>query len=388
MKGSLGEKPACLAGTPIRPEGPPGWPVLDEAVRDALEKAYRDGTWGHYFGPNVRELEARLTAYFGTEYALPCSSGTLAVEIALRAVNVRPGDEVIMAGYDYLGNFLSIHALEAMPVLVDIAPHHWNLGVDRVADAISPRTRAILISHLHGGIVDMPALMDLAHARGIPVIEDAAQMPGASLAGKKLAGFGHVGIVSFGGSKLLSAGRGGALLTSEAKIFQKARAYVQRGNNALVPLSELQATVLLPQLTKLDERTRLRAENVGWLEDRLKHIPGLRMFANLRSDLVPGYYKLGFQFDADLFGLSRRSLVQAIRAEGIAFDEGFSAVHVGRSPSRYKKGDDLRTSEHAHRATLVLHHPVLLGTRSDLEQVGLALEKILRFAGEIRALEG
>ena len=121
-----------------------------------------------------------------------------------------PGDEVILAAYDYPGNFLSVHAVGARPVLVDVAPGDWNLCPEKVAEAVRPQTRAVIASHLHGGLVPMARLMELAAGHGLAVIEDAAQCPGALVQGRKAGTWGDVGVLSFGGSKLLSAGRGGA----------------------------------------------------------------------------------------------------------------------------------------------------------------------------------
>src|SRR5947209_3711110 len=116
--------PAILGGEPIRPEGPPDWPSGDASVRLALEAALRDGSWGKYAGGNVERLERRLAEWCGLPHVLTCASGTLAVEVALRAVPVGADDEVVLAAYDYPGNFLSVHAVGARPVLIDIAANN------------------------------------------------------------------------------------------------------------------------------------------------------------------------------------------------------------------------------------------------------------------------
>jgi dTDP-4-amino-4,6-dideoxygalactose transaminase len=368
--------PALLAGTPVRPQGPPPWPQPDDAVRLALEAAYQDGSWGKYHGPHVERLESVLREYHGTSFALTCSSGTLAVELALRALKVGPGDEVVLAAYDYPGNFLGVHAVGAHPVLVDLDPESWNLSPKLLESALGPRTRAVIASHLHGGVVSMRELMPLARAHDVAVVEDAAQMPGAMIKGKKAGAWGDVAVLSFGGSKLLTAGRGGALLTSRPEVYQRARNWLQRGNNLTCPLSELQAAVLLPQLDKLDSRNTHRAQNVRLLLDMLKDIPGLRPFVNHLPDTQPGYYKLGFQYDATAFGLSRSRFLEAIRAEGIAMDDGFPALHTGRSPRRFRAPGPLLEADRAGQAAIVLHHPVLLGAPTDLAQVAEAMRKI------------
>jgi dTDP-4-amino-4,6-dideoxygalactose transaminase len=306
---------------------------------------------------------------------LTCGSGTFAVETALRALQIGPGDEVILAAYDYGGNFLSVHAVGAMPVLVDVTPDTWNLAPEQLAEALRPTSRVLIVSHLHGGIVPMREVMALAAAHQLRVIEDAAQAPGAVVQERKAGTWGDVGILSFGGSKLLTAGRGGALLTRHADAHQRAKRALHRGNH-ICPLSELQAAVLLPQLEKLDPRNAQRRANVSRLREQLREVPGLRTFTNPSEDDEPVYYKLGFQFDSEQFGLTRERFVAALRAEGIAFDEGFRALHVGRSPSRFRREGDLTEAERAHRGALVLHHPVLLGGPAEIEEVAVAVRKV------------
>src|SRR5436309_5745455 len=114
-----GETPALLGGHPVRPQGPPEWPKPDADVLEALQAAYHDGTWGKYHGGHCERLEEAVRAYHGVEHAIVCGSGTYAMELALRALKIGPGDEVVMAGYDYGGNFLAVHAVGAQPVLVD-----------------------------------------------------------------------------------------------------------------------------------------------------------------------------------------------------------------------------------------------------------------------------
>src|ERR1700740_807019 len=123
---SFDELPAILGGRPVRPQGPPDWPFPDEDIWQALQAAYGDGSWGKYQGDHVERLENRLAHYHRIEFGAPCGSGTFAVELALRALKIGPGDEVILAAYDYGGNFLAVHAVGALPVLVDIDPGNWN----------------------------------------------------------------------------------------------------------------------------------------------------------------------------------------------------------------------------------------------------------------------
>ena len=249
--------PARLGGPPIRAQGPPDWPPRDAAVEEALRAALADGSWGRYDGGHVSRLEERLAAIFAIDHAATCGSGTFAVELALRALQVGPGDEVALAAYDYPGNFLSVHVVGARPLLIDLDPGNWNLSPARLAEAIGPATKAVIVSHLHGGLVPMREVTALAAEHGVRVVEDAAQAPGAVVQGRRAGTWGDVGVLSFGGSKLLTAGRGGALLTPHPEVHQRARLGLSRGNQ-VCPLSELQAAVLLPQLDRLAERNARR----------------------------------------------------------------------------------------------------------------------------------
>lgn len=376
--------PALLGGMPLRPQGPPNWPCADEAILEAMKSAYSDGSWGRYQGGHVEKLERRLAALHQVEHILTCGSGTFAVELALRALKVGPGDEVAMAAYDYSGNFLCVHAVGAHPVLVDVDADNWNLAPKHLATAFGPTTRAVIVSHLHGGLVPMGEVMELARRHGVAAIEDAAQATGAMVQGRMAGTWGDVGILSFGGSKLLTAGRGGAILTPQAAVAQRARLWLQRGNH-LCPLSELQAAVLHPQLDRLAERNAQRLRAVRFLTEQLRDIPGFSPFRNRPlEDCAPSYYKLGFQYDAEAFGLSRAHFAAALRAEGIAIDEGFRALHVERSPSRWRSVGPLTQAERAHGGAIVLHHPVLLGSDDDLRQVVQAVAKIHAHSERLR----
>jgi dTDP-4-amino-4,6-dideoxygalactose transaminase len=365
---------ALLGGEPAIPGGPPAWPVDDPAVADALARACRDGSWGKYDGGHVSRLEDRLAGMFGQSHVLACGSGTFAVELALRAVQVQPGDEVVLAAYDYPGNFLSVHALGAQPVLVDLEPGNWNLAPANLTEAFRSKPRALIASHLHGGLVPMHEVMEIAHEHQVAVIEDAAQAPGARIDGQPAGSWGDVSVLSFGGSKLLSAGRGGAILTRRPEIHQRARRFQNRGN-LVCPLSELQAVVLGPQLDRLAERTQRRADAVAYLSWHLARIPGVRLFQNKVAG-QPAYYKVGFQLDEQAFGLSRTLLTKAMRAEGVALDEGFASLHVGRSPRRFRAAGAMTEADRAHGGCVILHHPVLLGGEAALEKVVHAFNKV------------
>lgn len=385
------DQSALLGGTAAFPDGPPDWPFPDPEVDAALKAALSHGSWGKYHGPHLPRLENELAAYFGVPHVLTCASGTLAVQAALHALKVETGDEVILPAYDYEANFLNVHAIGARPVLVDVSAENACLDADRLetyptTDRLEtyPTARAIIVSHLHGGLASMARIRAIADLKGIPVIEDAAQVCGATIEGRKAGAWGDIGILSFGGSKLLSAGRGGALLIHKPEIYQRAKLWLSRGVQQWAALSELQAIVLLPQLAKLGERTAHRSAQVELLRGLLHSTPGLRMFHNSEQSSQSAYYKVGFWFDEAAFGLSREVFVKAMRAEGIAFDEGFRAMHVGRAPHRFRAAGPLPNAEAAHRSVVMLHHPVLSLGPDAMEKVAQAIGKAYRNSHRLR----
>jgi dTDP-4-amino-4,6-dideoxygalactose transaminase len=303
------------------------------------------------------------------EHVVLTCSGTAAVELALRGLKVGPDDEVILAAYDFEANFKNVLLVGAKPVLVDVDALTGQLDVNQLEAAWSPKTRAVIASHLHGGLVAMPAVRAFADQHGLAVIEDICQMPGAVIHGRRAGTWGDVGVLSFGGSKLLTAGRGGALVMRDGGIAQRIRVHTYRGNDAY-PLSELQAAVLLPQLDRLEERNQRRAENVARLLELLSDVAGLQCFVAGSSPADrPSFYKLGFWFDAAQFGCSREDFAGAMRAKGIAFDSGFRALHRTHARGRFRAVNDLPHATRADEAIVTLHHPVLLGTAADMQTI-------------------
>ncbi len=377
--------PALLGGEAVRPEGPPGWPPDWGDVKTSVQSALDDGSWGKYDGPHLEALRDRLSSDFGAQEVVLCSSGTVAVELALRGVPVTAGDEVILAGYDFSGNIQTVLALGALPVLVDIDPQSGTLDPALLADAMTPQTKAVVVSHLHGGMADMAAIVEHCWRHKIAVIEDACQMPGAKCERWLAGSFGDVGVLSFGGSKLITAGRGGALvINNNPGMAQRIRLYRIRGNNAY-PLSELQAAAVLPQWQRLETDNQTRARTVQKLIDRLPENYGLTPFTNSEDKWKPAFYKLGFWYSAECFGgLSRETFAQAMRAEGIAIDPGFRALHLSVSKRRYRTAGELPHATRADAQLLTLHHPMLLEGEPAVEQFSQALQKIQHHGEQLK----
>jgi dTDP-4-amino-4,6-dideoxygalactose transaminase len=376
-------------GRPVLPGGPPPWPRPDDDVREALAAAYTDGSWGRYHGPHCERLAEQLAAMHGVQHAWLCSSGTIAVELALRGLKVGTGDEVILAAYDFPGNFRAVEAVGARPVLVDVglagrAGQGWTIDADQLEAAISGKTKAVIVSHLHGSLADMRRICDFAKARGIAVVEDACQVPGALVQGRPAGSWGDCGILSFGGSKLLTAGRGGAIVTSRDEVVQRIRIYSQRGNESF-PLSELQAAVLLPQLPKLAAANQQRLAAVKQLLSLVGELPRLAPLT-IRDDHQeqPAFYKLPWLMtgnddacDSPEFERLRARFIAAIQAEGVLMDEGFRGF-ARRTGGRCRAVGDLKNARRAAAGTVLLHHPVLLEPPETIAKVAEAIRKVAR----------
>ena len=390
--------PKILGGTAVRPGGPPAWPRARTEIKAALDACWESGDWGSYHGTHVPRLEELIRDFYQSEHVTLCSSGSSALELALRGAKVEPGDEVILSAYDFRANFQNITLLGATPVLVDLRSDDFQMDVSRVAAAISDRTKAILISHLHGGIVDVAAARVIADAKAICLIEDACQCQGAACEDRPLGMWGDVGLISFGGSKLTTAGRGGAVLTNNATIAQHIRLWQERGNIAY-PLSEMQAAVLIPQWERLAVDHQQRLQSVQLLDSRiqaegiqgihlLRHAGQASLLERGTQALSPGYYKVGFRYENRKWnGLSRERFCDTMRAEGIAVDPGFRALHKTHSARRFRTIGELPVADRADEEIIGLHHPVLLESAAAIVEIVTALNKIQHYSAELQRKE-
>jgi perosamine synthetase len=259
-------------------------------------------------------------------------------------------------------------------VLVDIDPRTSSLDAALVEQAIGPDTRAIVVSHLHGGIAPMQALREIADRRELQIVEDACQITGGRVEGRMAGTWGDVGVLSFGGSKLLTAGRGGAIVTAREDVYQRAKAYCEQGNNAF-PLSELQAAVLLPQLEPLDARNAIRQRNATYLIEQLRELKGLLPIDKMPPDSAASYFKLAWLFIEDDWTVSREKFLAAMQAEGVAIDAGFRGF-TRRGSGRCRRVGDLTNSKRAAEQTVLLHHPILLEPRSTIDRVVATFRKV------------
>jgi dTDP-4-amino-4,6-dideoxygalactose transaminase len=340
-----------------------------QAILAALEASFHSGSWGDYEGEPLERLRGLLSERLWLAHVHLCASGTVAMELALRALPVGAGDEVLISGYDYPGNFRAIERVGARPVLVDLEEDGWRMAPDSLAACHPPSVKAVILSHLHGTTAGMKLRTDLARQRGLWVIEDACQAQGAVDGGRSAGSYGDLVTWSFGGSKLLTSGRGGAIATDHARIAQRIKSVVGQGSDAY-PMSNLQAAVLSPQLESLDRLHAQRQETVERLESRLQKSRRLRL-ARRSPDDSPAFYHWGARLMPEgeqQLPDARLSLRDYLANAGISLGDGFAGFGR-RSDSRCRRWQPLVHASRAAEETILIHHSVLRHHQANVESI-------------------
>jgi dTDP-4-amino-4,6-dideoxygalactose transaminase len=332
------------------PVWPPRWPEIDAALAAALQS----GEWGRYHAPIVTALQQRLADIFQAQVRL-CCSGTAALEIALRALGVGSGDEVIVAAYDYPGNLRTIELVGACPVLIDVTRDSLSIDAHQLERASSDRVRAVIASHLYGQHADAETLRAHCERRGWVLIEDTCQSAGMRIDGRLAGTFGHLATLSFGGSKLISAGCGGALVVRSEPVAARLGALLDRPADAF-PLSPLQAAVIGPQLDRLEELNRARSQTVQFLRSIADTLPRWRWAGRHDARATTAHYKLAWQADG---AEHRERILAAAEREGVPLGAGFRAMSRC-SPRRCRKPVDTPVATELGQTLFLLDHTALL----------------------------
>jgi len=228
-------------------------PEIEAALGRVLD------TNGFILGGEVAELERELAVYCGTKYAIGCASGSDAILLALMALDVGNGDEVITTPYSFFATVSAITRLGAVPVFVDIDRATYNLDVEQIEAKITPRTKAIIPVHLYGRPANLDDILKVADDRGIPIIEDACQAHGARWRGKRIGGFGLAAAFSFYPGKNLGAyGEGGALTTNDARVAERVRILRDHGQGLDRIGAEHYRVLRLPPVTRRGDARSLQ----------------------------------------------------------------------------------------------------------------------------------
>ena len=251
-------------------------PVLGEEELANVVAAVRSG-WISSLGAFIGEFEAEFAAYCGAAHGIAVASGTVALHLALVAAGVGRDDDVLVPSLSFVATANAVTYTGATPVLVDSEPVTWNLDADRVADAITPRTKAIIPVHLYGHPCDMDPILELAGRHGLAVVEDAAEAHGAEYRGRRVGALGDVGCFSFYGNKIITTGEGGMCVTNDGALAGRLRLLRDHGMDPKRPywhevvgfnyrMTNLQAAVGVAQVKRLPGFVAKKREIARWYE--------------------------------------------------------------------------------------------------------------------------
>ena len=410
-------------GTPIRDvkQNPwPDWPVWDEKEEKALLSVLHSGVWS-YNGSKETEFNKMFAEFTGTKYSICAVNGTVTLQLALEALGIGIGDEVILPGLTWQATAATVIDVNATPILVDVCEDTWCIDPEEIKKAITPKTKAIIPVHLYGNFADMDAIMELARENNLAVIEDCAHKHGGEWKSKKAGSIGDIGSFSFQLSKHLTAGEGGALTTDNKELAEKLDAlrncgrrpegdefndvdkgagvygdegnFIQSGNYRI---TEFQAAVLVEGLKRLPEQNKIRDENGIYINSLLKDIPGIIPMRRDERETKEAYFNFSFRYIKEEFkNLPVDKFREALSAElGISAEPSYeplnnAALYVPHTkPARHKLNEkywdnidparfSLPVCERIYNEESVcLHHKVLMGTKEDMDIIVEAIKKI------------
>lgn len=351
-----------------------------ELVLEAL-----DSGWVSSIGKYIDEFEAGFARYCGTEYALAVSNGTTGLHLALAAIGLQPGDEVIVPDLTFVATANAVAYTGATPVLADIDADTLCIDPASVKSLISKRTKAIIPVHLYGHPADMDALAEVGAASGVDIIEDAAEAHGAEYRGRRVGGLAKCGVFSFYGNKVITTGEGGMLTTNDREFYQRAR---RLRDHAMSPqrryfheecgfnyrLTNLQAAVGVAQLERIDDFLQRRAEIMDWYNS------AIAASDHVRLNRVKNWAKSAFWMvclEVDWFDEARRdAFMTALKKRGIDTRPYFCALS---SMPMYKQ-QPLPVS--AFKAKIGLNLPAYYElTKSDVQRVASEVNALLKEMG-------
>ncbi len=343
----MSETPAILGGPKAVQRGLPVWPTVTEEIIDAVVAALREGKMSETRdeGYNAR-LEEAFREYHGCEFAIAVNSGTAALDAALFAAGVGPGDEVITAPLCPGYVITPILHVNAIPVFADVDPRTGCIAADEIEKRVTKSTKAVMVVHLAGHPADMDAIMAVAERHGLKVIEDCAHSQGSLYKGRKAGALGHISAFSLQSVKNMPCGEGGMILTDDREMYERAtllahhparlkqcltlekyRRYCDTGLGWNYRMHLLSAAIGLVQMESFDEAMALRRKNADRINEAAESLPGLGP-TYVAPDCVHTYYQQMLTYDAaELAGLPLDGFLAAVRAEGAPCSRIAPPVH-------------------------------------------------------------
>jgi perosamine synthetase len=314
---------------------------VNQPLLDGNEKKYLleciDTGWISSEGPFVREFEEKFAARVGRRHGIAVSNGTTALDAAVEAIGIGPGDEVIVPTFTIISCVGQIVRAGAKPVLVDSDPLSWNMDVGAIEAKITPRTKAIMAVHIYGLPVDMDPLLEIARRRGLKVIEDAAEMHGQTYKGRPCGSLGDISTFSFYPNKHITTGEGGMIVTDDDALaeacrslrnlgFEPARRFVHERLGWNLRMTNMQAALGLAQLERLDEFVARKRRMGARYDALLAGLPGVRL-PLARTDYADNiYWVYGLVLEDDA-GPDAVETMRRLGAAGVGTRPFFCPMH-------------------------------------------------------------
>lgn len=417
--GTANSKPAILGGSKAHPGGFPGWPVFDQTEEKALLEVLQSKSWGRLNGNMVAIFEKEYEKLTGAKHCLGVSSGTSALYTSLGAMDIGPGDEVIIPVYTFIATYNVVVLNYALPIFIDTDIESFQIDADKIEPAITEHTKVIMPVHIGGSPVNLDKILDIASKAKIPLIEDACQAHLAEWRGRKVGTFGLAGAFSFQSSKNLNSAEGGAIITNDEQFAQTCYNFHNQGRGEQAStynpgsgsgtratnlrLTEFQGNLLLAQMTRLIEQSNRRSENANYLTNLLNEIPGIKPAKLYGGTTRSAYHLYMFRYDKAHFdGLNRTKFIEALSAEGVPCSAGYGMMNKDTYVTGLARNKHyLRIyGEKTMKQWLERNHcpqndklsgeqgvwftqNMLLGTKTDMEQIAEAIRKIQKHAGEL-----
>jgi dTDP-4-amino-4,6-dideoxygalactose transaminase len=405
---------AIHGGSKIRNKPFPRWPQFDQSDERALVDVLRSGQWDSTGGNRVHEFEKVWEEFTGAQFATCVTNGTAALEIALMAVGVGIGDEVIVPPYTFVATASSVLSVGAAPIFVDVEPDTFNMDASKIEAAVTPRTKVIMPVHMAGCPANMDAILEVARKHNLRVVEDAAQAHGAKWKGVHVGNFGDAGTFSLQSSKNLNSGEGGIIVTNDPEVDRMVWSIHNVGRRregawyehpvlgSNFRLTEFQGALLLSQMKRLPQHIATREANGKYLTKRLGELGGLLPCQRDERVTTHAWHLFMMRYDSAQFGGAHRNrFVQVLNAEGIPCSIGYGqplyreeVFHKDPRVLRvlqahgggvdYAKFDCPVCERICRDEAVWFYQSMLLGTQEDMDDIVKAVEKIKENAGEMR----